>query len=431
MWGRLLLLLLFAAGTAVPAVHAGDPPTKSEGKTKEDTKKEDTKEDAKGDAKKDATTGKTVESDYVAKNFTLLTGAVILNPFKISKDPNDPTMQTLATGSTEARAFIEGGYRRRWAWQDRVGAAKETVAQLASAQEKVAALKKKKKELEKELKIAGLLKEAATAGEKQESIDALVTEIAAAETKAQKAKAADDKAQKEWETQPLLQTLLGRSRERGWDALVDDGIDLVGRMGFVFDGNTSGAAGIAGGSDFYIEAATGVNLARWTSRTRTAEETPTRFALNFEPAVSVSTDRDLLDTHPRIFVGPSLLIGFPFPLLEKSSEKKPDADAAKGTTNDSPEPIGELMLRVGGVRVEIPQFKDRDSRKITVENQVADFDSEWGVGFDAEFNLPVTKSLGYLTARGSINMDMDPNPWSLTLGYTIPLSQFQKALVGG
>jgi hypothetical protein len=417
------MLLVFTAGTVVPAVHADDPPA-------EPAPKKDAKDD-KGEAKKDATSGKTVESDYVAKNFTLLTGAVILNPFKISKDANDPTLQTLATGSTEARAFIEGGYRRRWAWQDRVAPAKETATQLASAQEKVAALKKKRKELEKELKIAGLLKEATTQAEKQEGVNALVAEIAAAEKKAQDAKAADEKAQKEWRTQPLLQTLLGRAREQGWDALVDDGIDLVGRMGFVFDGNTSGAAGIAGGSDFYIEAVTGVNLARWTSRTRTAEETPTRFALNFEPAVSVSTDRDLLDTHQRIFVGPSLVIGFPFRLLEKSSEKKTDAETAKSTSTDSPEPIGELMLRAGGVRVEIPQFKDRDTRTIEVENEVADFDSEWGVGVDAEFNVPVTKSLGYLTARGSINMNMDPNPWSLTLGDTIPLSQFQKALLGG
>jgi hypothetical protein len=415
-WGRYLLPMLVVASTTFPVVaRAADPPPA---------------DDDEAGKKEEARAGETVDSDYVAKNFTLLTGAVILNPFKIRKDPDDPKIQKLETGTTAARAFIEGGYRRRWAWEDRVAPAKETAAKLEKAKADLEALEKKRKEVERERKVAEILQEKNTEAEKKAILDDLDRKIAAAEQSAKNAQNAHDAARSAWKTEPLAKSLRERVMARGWrEALVDDGIDLVGRMGFAFEDDTDGAAGIAGGSDFYIEAVTGLNLLRWTSRTNAPQDTPTRFALNFEPALSVSTDRDLVDTHTRLFLGPSLVIGFPFRLIEKKEEA--DGNAKGESDSLAPDPVGELMFRVGGVRVETPQFVDDDGRTIEVKNEVADFDTEWGVGFDAEVNLPVTKSLGYLTARGSINMNMDPNPWSLTLGYTIPLSQFQKVLLGG
>jgi hypothetical protein len=83
------------------------------------------------DEQKDATTldaifGQTVGSDYVAKHFSLIFGAVVLNPFAFTKVTPTPTTGqdefTLNTGGdTKVRAFLEGGVRYRWAWLDRVG----------------------------------------------------------------------------------------------------------------------------------------------------------------------------------------------------------------------------------------------------------------------------------------------------------------------
>ena len=82
------------------------------------------KADDSGDAKKDATVGQTEESDYTAKHFWLLSGAVILNPFTIKADSNSSTGLVLdKEASTTAHAFIEGGFRYRWAWLDRVAPA--------------------------------------------------------------------------------------------------------------------------------------------------------------------------------------------------------------------------------------------------------------------------------------------------------------------
>ena len=87
--------------------------------------------------------GRTVESDYVAKHFSLIFGAVVLDPFNFTTPEPAPsatpampsnagpaqagptpeaTPLFLASGGdAKVRAFLEGGVRYRWAWLDRLG----------------------------------------------------------------------------------------------------------------------------------------------------------------------------------------------------------------------------------------------------------------------------------------------------------------------
>lgn len=92
--------------------------------------------------------------------------------------------------------------------------------------------------------------------------------------------------------------------------------------------------------------------------------------------------------------------------------------------------IVELAVRAGWVSVERPQFKDSMSGEIEAENTFPRYDSEEGFGMDIEFNVPIAKQLGYLSLRGQINIGFDPNPWVLSIAYTIPLASLAQALSG-
>lgn len=40
--------------------------------------------------------------------------------------------------------------------------------------------------------------------------------------------------------------------------------------------------------------------------------------------------------------------------------------------------------------------------------------------------MPLSPTAGYVFLRGALNSGFDPNPWSLSFGYTIPLSTMAK-----
>lgn len=57
-----------------------------------------------------------------------------------------------------------------------------------------------------------------------------------------------------------------------------------------------------------------------------------------------------------------------------------------------------------------------------------DFRGEWGLGLDFELNAPVPNNLGDVIARGMLSAELDPDPWALQLGYTIPIANLLKGL---
>jgi hypothetical protein len=67
---------------------------------------------------------------------------------------------------------------------------------------------------------------------------------------------------------------------------------------------------------------------------------------------------------------------------------------------------------------------------VETQDGVPEFEGKWGFGLDMELNIPVTRDLGYVVARGTLNAGFDPNPWSLQIGYTIPLSTLVRGLTG-
>jgi hypothetical protein len=178
----------------------------------------------------------------------------------------------------------------------------------------------------------------------------------------------------------------------------------------------------------------GWNLINWSMPTSSPEETPIRASINFEPSLRLSTDRELLDVHERYFVGFATVFGIPFSFLDgdrnANANSAGESDAASKPAVPKLEPIAELVARLGAVSVETPKFKNTGDRVIEVENEVPDFRGSWGAGFDIEMNVPVARALGYLTAHGTLNFGFDPNPWTLTLGYTLPISQLGAKLVG-
>jgi hypothetical protein len=372
--------------------------------------------------------GKSVESDYTAKHFSLVSGAVILNPFTIKADSSSSTGFVLEKeSSTSAHAFIEGGFRYRWAWLDRLAPADKC---------KVESVETEKAKAELRVEEAQLY--SASIGGTQTEIDAARLEVTAAQQKvaAQKgqdaasAEATDCTERRAWETaqqEPPYFSLPTMWRRRGAMVLMPS--DWTTRMGFAFaDSSNTGAAGIAGSSDFYGELTPGWNLVNWSMHTSTAEKTPIRASLNFEPSLTLNTDRQILDVHERYLIGFAAVFGVP---LGDGVQAAEASGASNVTTAPKPAPIAELLVRLGAVNVETPKFLNSTSRDILVENEVAAFRSGWGTGFDMELNVPVTESLGYLVARGNINFGFNPNPWTLTLGYTIPISQFSKLVTGG
>jgi hypothetical protein len=307
--------------------------------------------------------------EYSAKHWWLSAGAIILNPFSTSSCGGDnnacpqnpympppPAMPTngiptpsdkrlkLDKGGQTTNAFIEGGYRHRWAWESDVAPPPRATP-----------------------------------------TGTFVTPTAT----------------------PTPCWWLATN------LYVRDHLDLEGRMGFVFGSSStpSGAAAIVGGSDLYSEVTPGFRL--WWAHLDDGV-TRTRISLNLpEIRAAWSTDRAIDKVHESYLLGTALVIG---------------GDWTQGA--DPYNPV-ELRFHAGAAHVEVPKFLSSDTRQIAIKNETIDFASDaWGFGVDVEANVPISRQLGYIMARGSFYTDFDPNPWSLQIGYTIPISTVLKAVAG-
>jgi hypothetical protein len=81
----------------------------------------------------------------------------------------------------------------------------------------------------------------------------------------------------------------------------------------------------------------------------------------------------------------------------------------------------EIVVRVGYVTCEVPDFIDASSRLVKVEHQVPDFETDEGLGVDVEMNIPIAAERGFIFLRATSNHGFDPNPWTTTIGYTISI----------
>jgi hypothetical protein len=201
----------------------------------------------------------------------------------------------------------------------------------------------------------------------------------------------------------------GRDHEVGASFAPDD---FEIRLGYAFgEDEKQTPVSIAGKSEVYTEAYLGWNLIRFGDGGE-AERPPIRGSFNFEVGTGWSTDKEVDDIHARVFVGPALVLGVPVKYKEKDY------------------PIVEVVARLGAVRAEIPSLVSKSSRELEIEHERPRFHGSWGVGMDIDFNVPVPNDLGYLMLRGRLNSNFDPNPWTVTLGYTVPLSKLFDGFTG-
>jgi hypothetical protein len=439
----------------------------------------------------DAAFGKTIDTDYTAKNFFLLFGATILDPFEFKEvmpddggegssaqtDDEDPEkMFNLKTGDVDANFFIELGFRYRWAWMDRLSVAEslrlDALEKIKNNPEEWARVRAKLRAVKSAIRA----RESATAADDatKAELDQKVTEAIDAldeDPGFREIVATGPRARRAWEdaTVDHFPAIAGRLFPQDLDcwlmsansdyckegdnltrlaaALVPS--DWAVRMGYVFDGNSPDASTLAGASNLYGEFVSGWSLARWSMANGSPDLAPIRGSFNFEVATSLATDRDISDVHPRVLIGSAVAFGVPFRFLETDEEDddqgedgEPDLDSVERnefvrradallSDDAKADPIVELVARAGAVYVETPQFISKKGRMVEVENDVPKFEGDWGFGFDLEMNVPVPGNMGYIVSRGSINAGFDPNPWLIQIGYTIPIGRLAEALTAG
>ena len=347
-------------------------------------------------------------ADYTAKNFSLVAGGVLLNQFKYRdttpapspSDPNPAQRLELDKGTNAASAFLEAGARMRWAWRDREVASPDP--KVARAQAEVKRLEKAKRAIE-ELGVSGKTLAAARAELEtaEKDRDAAVSGSSRLGTSRRSARI--------WAGSHPAGTSDDEDLEVGAFLLPDD---FEIRLGYAFGEDTDQTpVSIAGKSEVFTEAFIGWNLLRFGDGGSNGRP-PIRGSFNFEGGLGLTTDKEVDDIHARVFVGPALALGVPVKMGEGY-------------------PIVEVVARAGAVRVETPVFASKATRELEIEHGRPDFRGGWGFGMDVDFNVPVPNDLGYLMLRGRLNSNFDPNPWSVTLGYTIPLTKIFEGFAGG
>jgi hypothetical protein len=136
---------------------------------------------------------------------------------------------------------------------------------------------------------------------------------------------------------------------------------------------------------------------------------PMRIGFGPEVLATASNDPDADDFHTRVLAGGALTVGAPI--------------------GEGEQRLVEVVVRVGWVRLEVPDFVNGSSRLVEVKRGVADFDNREGVGLDVEFNIPITKDLGYLFFRATTSQGFKPSPWTATVGYTLPVGNLVDMVV--
>lgn len=237
----------------------------------------------------------TFQSDYNAKHFSLVLGAVVLNPFKLESVDTDADPMTtefrVENGNTDANELLEAGFRRRWAWENWENASlrakssdlERTESQLrdensmsSPSDSEITRLENKRDELR--LKIANLRKQAGA--------DELRVYAPG------------------WEKGEGWSRILGWSRD---SFLVPKNYTV--RLGFALGSDDpSGAAAVAGAGEFYLETGLGWD---WVRALYPTGGEPLRIAAGPELFASFSNDPELDDFHHRILVGGALTAGVP------------------------------------------------------------------------------------------------------------------------
>ncbi len=348
--------------------------------------------------------GVSKDFEFSQKHFSMMLGAVVLNPYNLEEEEEGSGEYFLQNGETDANVILELGFRYRWAWLDRVPAINvaEIDREVVALEQEISREKTKAQDLQDEDRIKRLQAQIKSLVELRDRVRPFMGQQALTTLHRHNSF--------QYFSVPSIW------QAEGAGILIPD--DWTIRLGYAFGSETpSGAAALVGSSDLYADMVVGWNLVRFNLGVAKSTETPTRGSINFEIYGAANSDRDLADIHGRGLAGLSFVFGIPY--------RATQADPM------SPDQVVELVVRLGGVLVETPQYLDRDSNQVETQHQLPHFGKEYGAGADVEFNIPIPNDLGYISARGTFNVGFDPNPWTIMFGYSIPFGAIWDGLRGG
>lgn len=200
------------------------------------------------------------------------------------------------------------------------------------------------------------------------------------------------------------------------------------RLGFNFGGDELSGATIAGTGDMYLSATVGLPI-------KMGNFGDDWYSIGPEFTTEWVTNRTNQDLHDRQFLG----LGFHWGHVMNSLDL-----TGKGTKHTR---VAEISFRVGRTRAETPtqcehlsaaqiessrtcvdggrlQLGGGKSRpRVFSETGFPDFEEEYGYAADIEMLIPFGAA-GQFHIRGLVISGLDPNPWSVQLGATIPVERF-------
>lgn len=186
-------------------------------------------------------------------------------------------------------------------------------------------------------------------------------------------------------------------------------LDFELRGGFAFAGTSRDASTIVGGGDGYATLSLGLPVYReWLAAEQGSY--PTIFTVNIpEAEVAFVSSRNAGDIHTDWAIGIGTAWGIP---LSPQNKRKV-----------------EVLGLLGYSQVEQPRLAPGTTTLIVNAAGFPEFNPQPALMFKVETRVPIGKT-GYISLGGRYyNSNGDPDPWSMSLGYTISLEALAKLLL--
>jgi hypothetical protein len=191
------------------------------------------------------------------------------------------------------------------------------------------------------------------------------------------------------------------------DVLCDwaHGWDFTTRLGFNFGADKqASAAAIAGSGDINAEVSLDRHLIRgWTQRGN--------YSVGLGGSAAATTDRSALRVHPYYLVGPSFTVAIADPLSPGDHPRK-----------------ALIRMRAGPAWIDSVEYADRQRGTIrTVRPDLPYYAARPSKALEAELYYPFNEQ-SLLTIGTRIFDGVDPSPWSLYLGVTMPIATLADSI---
>ena len=182
-------------------------------------------------------------------------------------------------------------------------------------------------------------------------------------------------------------------------------MDYEMKLGWASTDDDPSGAVVSGAGDAYMEFSVG-RLILYDLSPKEANDVSWSF--NIEGLTGLVTDKGAQDIHCYGGVGPVISVGIP------------------NENNRKFEILGGVYFG----EADKPQFIDNDTREIDSKNDLPKFSHESVAIWRGDIHVPFGDN-GFLTVTGRFYLNLegeDINPWSLALGYTIPVEPILSSI---